>query len=118
MSRVVPFVALVLLGALGCSQAGQPSARDDIQTLLLQLPALAEDAAAWPNAFANGAAPSDSERPKYALLSYHVLDAKLDRKEAIARVSIEDNERHKIGELDWKLIKEKGAWKLKHAPLP
>ena len=115
--KLAVWALLLCLG--GCSaKAPTPLPGEQVQLALAQLPSAAADAALFATLFAEGAAPGEAERPKYALLSFHLLDAQLDGKAGRAKVLLQDLEGHKVGESDWIVVKEKGAWKFKHAPLP
>ncbi len=113
--------ALLMVVAVcwGCGDGARtPVPSEQIQLALAQLPEAATSAEPFEMFFAAGTAPAESERPQFALLSFHALDVNLEAKSAAVKVLIQDLEGHKVGEVNWTFVREKGAWKIKDAPLP
>ena len=79
--------------------------------------AATEDPERFQKLFA-GAAPADSEAPRYAKCSFYAKDTSFNGDTATVKVEVETME----GELDellqWTVVREEGVWKVKDAPLP
>lgn len=69
--------------------------------------------------FASSKAPPEAQRKKYASLNFRpVSEATIDGDAATFKVLVRDLNDQDLAELDWKAIRENGAWKLVDAPLP
>ncbi len=119
-------LALIMV-AVGCDPGGASRGPDSteegrIKSLLSSVGGAASAAAQNPEAFqmlfAAGAAPADSEAPRYAKCGFYSKGASISGDTATVEVEVETME----GELDellqWTVVREGKSWKIKDAPLP
>ncbi len=118
-------LALIMV-VVGCDSgpAGRPDDSDEarINFLLGALNGRARSAAQEPEdfrqLFAAGAAPAESEIPRYAKAGFYSKGVSISGDTATVKVEVETME----GELDellqWTLVREGESWKIKDAPLP
>ena len=79
----------------------------------------ANDRTAFESLFAAGAAPADSERPRYGKYIYWMQSADLSDGTVTAVVEVVDAETDEILKVvNWTAVEEADHWKLKTAPLP
>lgn len=116
------WMAIVLLCAsvVGCGGGEEqgPAPSEAVQMMIANLPDAAQKPDRWPTFFATGAAPGDSERPKYGKLMLRPQDAQLGAGSGTVKVLVEDLDGRQVGEVEWAVVQEGGAWKIKSAPLP
>lgn len=77
-----------------------------------------DDSEAFPNSFAEGAVPPDSERERYGRYRFEATSTKIDGESATISVRVEDLDGNFIGEEEWTAVRVNGEWKLKKALLP
>jgi hypothetical protein len=116
---------LCLLAAVlaGCGGGGQTeyveTDEGDVRLALSDVSGAASDPDEFRALFVEGAAPADSERPKYAPFMYRANSLEIEGNTATAMVEIEDgNTGQIVGELEWTLVRQGDEWKIQSAPLP
>lgn len=118
MTRLLALIlALACVAVMGC-QDSEPAGEARIQSLIADLPTAAEQPGLWEASFAKDAAPATTERMRYSLVVLHAMAIEIQSKTAKVRVLVEDPDGHKLGDTEWTVVNERGAWKLKSAPLP
>lgn len=126
-------VAMSVLVA-GCGEDPREAERTEVGELRIRVAGVASTAAqhepdAFQEAFAEGAAPPDSDRPKYAPPMMFELSGKPEISgsgdSATLTVKVfrrSDDpisvEKELLGEVEWEAVRVHGKWKLKAAPLP
>ncbi len=118
-------LALIMV-VVGCNSgpSGDPTESEEgrIKFLLGSVGGAASSAARKPEdfqmLFAAGAAPEESEAPRYAKCGFYAKDIKISGETATVEVEVETVD----GELDellqWTVVREENSWKIKDAPLP
>jgi hypothetical protein len=115
-----PVALLLLVAVAGCG------ARDEIRAPTGKISALVSNVAdaahnqtAFEGLFAAGAAPAESERPRYAKYLYRMQSPDVSGDTVTTTVEIIDAATDDIiSVVEWTAVEEGGQWKLKTAPLP
>jgi hypothetical protein len=69
--------------------------------------------------FVTGAVPSEVQRRRFSNLMFQAAQVKpISDSEAAVHVLVTDGKGAKVGEVDWTVVREGSAWKLKSASLP
>jgi hypothetical protein len=123
--RLRAFSTLALLLPLaatwsGCGGEKQEVAPEDtrIGGLVTSLEDVAGDPKSFESLFAPGAAPKDSERPKYKQYTYQLKDTPRVSGDTATFTAVMSKDGSVVGEKEWTAVKVGDAWKLKDAPLP
>src|SRR5262245_6867940 len=117
---------LLVLPALGCGggRDGPPPQTDagDLIQHVREFDDRKDNAKSFAAAFAQGAAPAEPQRRRFAKFSFvPVIAVKptVQGDTATVKVQVRDGATEKpVGDVDWTYVKEGGQWKLKAAPLP
>lgn len=117
------FALLLPLAAIcsGCGGEKQEVAPEDTRMvgLVTSLEDVAGDPKNFQSLFAEGAAPKDSERPKYKQHKFQVKDTpRVSGDTAVFTVVVSKPDGAVVGEKEWTAVKVGDKWKLKDAPLP
>ena len=112
---------LLLVAVVGCggteNEIRSPTGK--ISALVSSIGDAAHNQAAFEQLFAAGAAPAESERPRYAEYLYVMQSAHLSGDTVTATVEVVDAATDApVDTVEWTAVEEDGHWKLKTAPLP
>ena len=117
---------LITVVVVGCNEgpARGPDDSDEarIGMLLSAVGGAASSAVQNPEGFqmlfAAGAAPADSEAPRYAKAGFYSKGVSISGDTATVKVEVETMEGELDELLEWTVVREGEFWKIKDAPLP
>ena len=122
--RAIHAIALCSPAALiltwGCSRASPAAmATNVVAAPVYELADAADRPQRFRKLFVEGAVPNDQQRRRFGQLILQVSKViSVSDSEATLHVLVDSDKGDRVGEVDWTVIREGDAWKLKTAPLP
>lgn len=111
-----------LVFQVGCAQDQQAALQSDA-VLVASLVGDVQDAARTPerfqSLFTDAARPDGARRQQYGRYSYRALERPTIRGDtAVVKVLVRDRMDNEVGQVEWRAVRQDGAWRLDVADLP
>jgi hypothetical protein len=110
--------AAAVLGGCGGTDDGESTEADKVSGLVSELADGARAAESFQELFADGAAPPETDRPRYGKYMYRATNVDISGETAEMTVDVQDSSNNEIGQVQWTAARSGDQWKLKSAPLP